>query len=64
MTWNPRLTPAENALFEDEDDVGHRGYSPQGDEDTEPEQAPPGPGPVSPSTVPGSASSSADPQDD
>ena len=46
MTQNPRLTPAENALFDEEDDIEHRGYSPQGD-DVEPDVAPPGPGPVS-----------------
>jgi hypothetical protein len=45
VTRNPRLTPAENALFDDENDFEHRGYSPQGD-DTEPDVAPSGPGPV------------------
>lgn len=47
MNWDQRLTAAEKALLEAEDDIGHRGYSPQGDDDTEPEVPPPGPGPTS-----------------
>lgn len=61
MSWHPRLTAAENALFDDEDDIGHRGYSPEGDDDVEPDVPPPGPGPVStPTSVSSSTSTSAE----
>lgn len=45
MTEKPRLTPDENALFDEE--TGERGYAPRGNDEPEPDVAPPGPGPVS-----------------
>jgi hypothetical protein len=45
MIRKSRLTPDENALFDEE--FGDRGYAPRADDDAEPDVAPPGPGPVS-----------------
>jgi len=47
MARKSRLTPDEIALFE-AGGIGHRGYSPREDVvESEPDVAPPGPGPVS-----------------